>query len=511
MNITPNPTAAGEPETLGPADVAHLADKPKAKPKPAPFLDPCVSYLAAGPMSPKRLLAQAFKQEDASQVQVDSLLREVGRDSRFQVATLDGEQVVALADMTPAMAESSGAIADRIADQAKPAEPEAPAAQEPAEAVAQSEAPAAEVGQPAGEPEVKTLGEHMAEAEASAAAKSGPDGVIPTAVSQPISTVIARPMTPEEAAAQHLANLEAHHARGKTLSLRFFELKADQAEKQADLNEVHKELKKHSELMAEHMRAEPRADGQTTIPFNQQANDDGDAEGGEAVLEESVQQLPEKWAYAVAPDQVLAGDTVGLDLLRLRALLRHDLPPADKPHQLGASGIVEVKASKYVVRDHSEKGDRWFLQPLFTKDEWQQLHEAAYGRAVEDFDQNDEAKATRTAGGADCGRVVKVGAKKFVLGPESHGLVVTIDITPEPEVNLKAKDAAEPDAKERAAGETNENPHLPEGYEEQLRGSHPPGGERSGPNGERSPGNGERQAPSGEHPAAPPAEASTAT
>lgn len=70
--------------------------------------------------------------------------------------------------------------------------------------------------------------------------------------------------------------------------------------------------------------------------------------------------------------------------------------------------------------------------PLLTKDEWQQLYEAKYGRAVEGFDQSDEAKAQRQLGGDDCGRVVKVGRKKLVVGPKEQALVVCFEIDTDP-------------------------------------------------------------------------------
>lgn len=70
---------------------------------------------------------------------------------------------------------------------------------------------------------------------------------------------------------------------------------------------------------------------------------------------------------------------------------------------------------------------KFLILPIYSTDEWQQLCEADYGRAVDGFDQNDEAKARRTAGGIDCGRVVKLGRKKGVVGPLKHAITVVAE------------------------------------------------------------------------------------
>lgn len=71
---------------------------------------------------------------------------------------------------------------------------------------------------------------------------------------------------------------------------------------------------------------------------------------------------------------------------------------------------------------------KFLLLPIFSIDEWQQLCEKDFGRAVDGFDQNNEAKARRTAGGPDCGRIVKVGRKKGVVAPMKNAIAVLADV-----------------------------------------------------------------------------------
>lgn len=65
--------------------------------------------------------------------------------------------------------------------------------------------------------------------------------------------------------------------------------------------------------------------------------------------------------------------------------------------------------------------------PLYTKDEWQQLHEAKFGRFVVDFDQSDEAKSQRQQGGDYCGLSVKIGRKTLIVGPQCDALHLAYD------------------------------------------------------------------------------------
>ncbi len=74
---------------------------------------------------------------------------------------------------------------------------------------------------------------------------------------------------------------------------------------------------------------------------------------------------------------------------------------------------------------------RWHLQPCFEPADWTALHRETYGPAIEGVDASDEAKANRIRGGIDCGRIVKIGKAKFVVGPRQ---LLTVLTTGEPSV-----------------------------------------------------------------------------
>lgn len=74
------------------------------------------------------------------------------------------------------------------------------------------------------------------------------------------------------------------------------------------------------------------------------------------------------------------------------------------------------------------------LLPLLTKDEWQQINEADYGRAVDGFDQTDDARHLRQKGGPWCGLVVRSGRQVFVVGPQSSAVHI---VHPAPEAAPK--------------------------------------------------------------------------
>lgn len=74
------------------------------------------------------------------------------------------------------------------------------------------------------------------------------------------------------------------------------------------------------------------------------------------------------------------------------------------------------------------------LLPLLTKDEWQQINEAEYGRAVEVFDQTNEARHLRQKGGPWCGLVVRCGRQVYVVGPQSSAVHV---VHPAPEAKAE--------------------------------------------------------------------------
>lgn len=84
----------------------------------------------------------------------------------------------------------------------------------------------------------------------------------------------------------------------------------------------------------------------------------------------------------------------------------------------------------YLV-SHAWSGDsasRFNCIPLFTKDEWAQLYEDDFGRAVADFDQSDEAKARRQEGGPWCGLVVKIGRTTHVVGPQVVAMQLVYEV-----------------------------------------------------------------------------------
>lgn len=102
---------------------------------------------------------------------------------------------------------------------------------------------------------------------------------------------------------------------------------------------------------------------------------------------------------------------------------------------------VQVYGTPWIVthlwKDEASGACRANVVRLYTKDEYQQTHEAKYGRAVGDFDQSDEAKAQRQVGGEWCGLVVKVSRKVYVVGPQADALHLAY-CPPEP-----AQEAAE--------------------------------------------------------------------
>jgi hypothetical protein len=99
--------------------------------------------------------------------------------------------------------------------------------------------------------------------------------------------------------------------------------------------------------------------------------------------------------------------------------------------QNGAEGVsvaphaMDAFERPYLVTEEHEGA--FLALPLYTKDEWGDLHESNFGRPVDGVDQTTDAAAKRTTGGDLCGRVVKVGRKKFIIGPVGDGLAVTME------------------------------------------------------------------------------------
>lgn len=257
-------------------------------------------------------------------------------------------------------------------------------------------------------------------------------------LAQPISETISEAVPP---AAAPLTDKEKHDLMHKAMekhieisranAVQFAEMKKDEASLQGELTAKREEIKEHVKASMAHDSAVPTLESlaQRKIEF-----DTGPAPAA----------AEEPWSYALPADQTLSLEQSGLTFSDLERKIIGDLQYQEKPHAIGEF-IIEVKGSRYLIRESSSDDKRWFAQPVHTKDEWQQLCEATYGRAIEDFDQSDEAKDTRQKGGPDCGRVVKAGRAKAVLGPESMGLVIVVEHPPE--------QATESDARTRAAGD----------------------------------------------------------
>ena len=94
-------------------------------------------------------------------------------------------------------------------------------------------------------------------------------------------------------------------------------------------------------------------------------------------------------------------------------------------------GVAKNTVSAYereyliVMGDGGGPDFQYLALPLYTKDEWQQLYEARFGRCVEGIDQTEDAKAQRQVGGEFCGKVVKLGRKKAVIGPVDDAMCIT--------------------------------------------------------------------------------------
>lgn len=131
---------------------------------------------------------------------------------------------------------------------------------------------------------------------------------------------------------------------------------------------------------------------------------------------------------AVGPDAVkLLDAAAGDELPTVDALCGALLAPQA---MMGGKRVlkqsVQVYGTPWIVthlwKDEASGACRANVVRLYTKDEWQQSCEAKFGRAVGDFDQSDEAKAQRQAGGEWCGLVVKVSRKVYVVGPQADAL-----------------------------------------------------------------------------------------
>lgn len=222
-------------------------------------------------------------------------------------------------------------------------------------------------------------------------------------------------ITPEEIETNYQKALLAHAERSHELALGYRELKNDQTRRQQELNEVHKEIKEHVELMVAHAENKPSRERavQREIAF-----DVGEPTGNGSTSPASL-----GFGYIVPADQTISLKESGLSLDVLHKQIIDQFYPGKKAKNIGKQA-VEVRGAVYLIRQSSEDKTRWFLQALVDLDTWQQNFEGEYGQPITNWDDNAETKQDRTKGGDDCGRVVKIGRKSCVLAPESHGLVV---------------------------------------------------------------------------------------
>lgn len=98
----------------------------------------------------------------------------------------------------------------------------------------------------------------------------------------------------------------------------------------------------------------------------------------------------------------------------------------------------------------SESGTaRFAVVQLLAKTDYMDLWRGKYGPPVKGVDTSDEAKAQRVLGGVDCARFVTVGKKQFVVGPMEASMVLTVAEEDMP----KAGAAAKVDHQAKAAGD----------------------------------------------------------
>lgn len=278
----------------------------------------------------------------------------------------------------------------------------------------------------------KTLGEMLAEKEA--------NGEPPKqlAITQPISfatpEAAQQVLTKEEEQQRLHEALLAHTEKSKANSATYFNYRMEESGLQSELTALREQIKEHVKNCMQHDAAVPTLESlaQREITFDVQQD---------ALPSDSEYDA----RYGLPSDQLVdIFDTdTSADILIGRLLKA--IPVGDKPLQI-KDNIVTVTGVDYIVRDVRDDNTRFFLQPVVSKDVWQQIYEEKFGRCIESFDQNDEAKTMRIAGGEDCGRVVKNGRSKVVIGPESDGLVIFESTGPQ-------TPDSEPDAKQRASGD----------------------------------------------------------
>lgn len=124
----------------------------------------------------------------------------------------------------------------------------------------------------------------------------------------------------------------------------------------------------------------------------------------------------------------IASASLSSDIEALLESLGDELPVSEKP--VTVSTIEHLDRDWIVYRGCGTKPteSRHVIVPLYTKDEWNQLHADTYGNPVAGFDQDNGARDRRQKGGIDCGRTVKVGRKSLIVGPLSDACWVGVAV-----------------------------------------------------------------------------------
>jgi hypothetical protein len=280
---------------------------------------------------------------------------------------------------------------------------------------------------------MKTLGEHMAEAEKTAA------GVYTSNDESPA------PVTPEDRLRFELEQHRKHAERSRANAQKYYHLKQAESQLQGELNELRDQIKEHVKVMAAHDGSP--VDLQEPIPFGQASGDVIALPPAAGLTPPLDFQVPDDRKRDVADLRVspeLA--TCAYDLLR----------PESSEIQTATECTIDLYERKHLVLSHYgpiHDKDLFLVVPLYTKDDWQHLHAETFGYPVASLDQNPEAKAKRQVGGPLCGLVVKVQkGKQLVVGPLTDSLVLSkmVDFADHEGAD---DDGREPDGKELAAND----------------------------------------------------------
>jgi hypothetical protein len=259
---------------------------------------------------------------------------------------------------------------------------------------------------------------------------------------------VGRPITEEERQANFHANLVLHAEQGKELARMHAAEKATEVEQSETLKATRKRIEDLEARTMKHAAAMPTLEMacQREIGF-----DVGPAEG--STTQAPVAAGPDGF-HPLPADQVLGLAAAKLNLATLHQHIVEEFTPGKKSKNVGKLAL-EVNGGVFLVRQHSPDRTRWFLQQLVDLGVWGEQFEEVHGRPVANWDENAEGRISRAGGGADCGRLVKIGRKQLVLAPESQGLVV-VATQEAVETYLRSVAKPEADARSKAAGDTPE-------------------------------------------------------